>query len=70
MTLTLTSLQVYAANLSPASPAPDQSNLSAYSAALNGPTASATVSIAADTAALTKSATQVYLVIQYTAAAP
>jgi len=67
MTLTLTSLQVYAANLTPASPAPDQSNLSAYSAALNGPTALATVSIAADTTALMTSATQVYLIIQYTA---
>lgn len=68
MKLTLTAMQLYAANLSPASPQPNPSTLPGISSALNGPTGSASISIPADSAALITSATQVYLIIQYTGA--
>lgn len=67
MKLTLTGLKLYGSDLSPASPPPDQTVLPGISAGLNGPSASASISIPADTVALTTSAKQVYLVIQYTA---
>lgn len=67
MKLTLTGMQLYAADLSPASPQPDPSILPAISSALNGPVGSASVSIPADSVALTTSARQTYVIIQYTA---
>jgi hypothetical protein len=67
-TLSANSLSLYGADLSPAIPQPDPSIATAASAALasNG---HADITLTADSDALTQDATQVYLVIQYSAKA-
>lgn len=67
MKLTLTAIKVFGSDLSPASPPPNQSVLPGISSGLNGAPAAATISLPADSTALTTTAKQVYLVIQYTA---
>jgi hypothetical protein len=68
MKLSVNSLSLYGADLSPATPQPDPSIATAASAALasNG---YADITLTADSAALTQAATQVYLIIQYSAKA-
>jgi hypothetical protein len=68
MTLSVNSLLLYGADLTPASPQPDPAVASAASTSLktNG---YADITLSADSTALMTSATQVYLIIQYSAKA-
>jgi hypothetical protein len=69
MKLGINSLLLYSADLAPANPQPDSSNLQSVSNDLNGPNGYHDLSLAADTTALTTSAPQTYQLIQYSAKA-
>jgi hypothetical protein len=68
MKITLTSMALYSAGFAPASPPLDQSNLPTISTTLNA-SGSVGVTFSADTVALVQGASQVYLIVQYSAAA-